>query len=66
MKDVQNRLGIKNISDLLRKEICGRFGTKDLTENQKMKYIRSEYQITKDSKHSNLYKYSKNKLMEKI
>ena len=30
MKDV--RLGIKNISDLLRKEICGRFSTKDLTE----------------------------------
>ena len=32
MKDVQHRLGIKNISNLLRKEICGRFGTKDLTE----------------------------------
>ena len=26
MKDVKDRLGIKNISDLLRKEICGRFG----------------------------------------
>ena len=47
MKDVQDRLGIKNISDLLRKEICGRFGTKDLTEKEKMKYIRSKYQITK-------------------
>ena len=46
MKDVQDRLGIKNISDLLRKEICGRFGTKDFTEKQKMKYIKSEYQIT--------------------
>ena len=46
-KDVQDGLGIKNISDLLRKEMCGRFGTKDLTEKQKMKYIRSEYQITK-------------------
>ena len=31
MKDAQDRLGIKNISDLLRKEICGRFDTKDLT-----------------------------------
>ena len=31
MKDVKDRLGIKNISDLLRKEICGRFGTEDLT-----------------------------------
>ena len=65
MKDVQGRLGIKNISDLLRKEICGRFGTKGLTEKQKMKYIRSEYQITKNFKDSNLYKNAKNKLMEK-
>ena len=55
MKDVQGRLGIKNISDLLRKEICGRFGTKGLTE----------YQITKNFKDSNLYKNAKNKLMEK-
>ena len=66
MKDVQDRLGIKNISDLLRKEICGTFGTKGFTEKQKMKYIRSEYQITKNFKDSNLYKYAKNKLMEKI
>ena len=66
MKGVQGRLGIKNISDLLRKEICGRFGTKDLTEKQKMKYIKSEYQITKNFKDSNLYKNAKNKLMEKI
>ena len=29
---VQDRLGIKNISDLLGKEICGTFGIKDLTE----------------------------------
>ena len=65
MKDVQDRLGIKNISDLLRKEICGRFGTKDLTEKQKMKYIRSEYLITKTFKDSNLHKYAKNKPMEK-
>ena len=48
MKDIQGRLCIKNISDLLRKEICGRFGTKDLTEKQKMKYIRSECQIIKN------------------
>ena len=66
MKDVQDRLDIKNISDLLRKEICGRFGTKDLIEKQKMKYISSEYQITKNFKDSDLYKYAKNKLMEKI
>ena len=65
MKDVQDRFGMKNISNLLRKEICGRFGTKDLTEKQKMKYM-SEYQITKSFKDSNLYKYVKNKPMEKI
>ena len=47
MKDVQDRLGIRNISDLFRKEMCGKYGTKDLTEKQNMKYIRSEYQITK-------------------
>ena len=31
-----------------------------------MNYIRSEYQITKNFKDSNLYKYAKNKPMEKI
>ena len=64
--NVQDRLGIKNISNLLRKEICGRFDTKNLSEKQKMKYIRSEYQITKKIKDTDLYKYAKNKLMEKI
>ena len=33
---------------------------------KKKKYIRSEYQITKSFKDSNLYKYAKNKPMEKI
>ena len=65
-KVLQDRLGIKNISNLLRKKICSRFGTKDLTEKRKMKYIRSEYQIAKNFKDSDLYKYAKNKLMEKI
>ena len=31
-----------------------------------MKYIRSEYQITKNFKDSDLYKYANNKFMEKI
>ena len=52
MKDVQDRLCIRNISDLLRKEMCGRFGTKDLAEIQNAKYIRSEYQITENVKDS--------------
>ena len=66
MKDVQDRLGIKNISDLLRKEKCGRFGTKNLTGKQEMKYMRSGYQVTKNLKDNHLYKYAKNKFMEKI
>ena len=44
---------MKDVQDLLRKELCGRFGTKDLTEKQKMKNIRSEYQITKIFKDNN-------------
>ena len=31
-----------------------------------MKYIRSEYQITKDLKDSDLYNYAKNEIIEKI
>ena len=65
MKDVQDRLGIKNISDLLRKETYGKFGTKDVTEKQKMKYLRSEYRVRKNFKDSDLYKFEKNKLIEK-
>ena len=66
MKDVQDRLGTKNISDLLRKEMCGRFNSRERAEKQKMKYIRSAYQITKDLKDSDLYKYPKNDIMEKV
>ena len=33
--DVQNGLGLKNVPDLVRKEICGIFETKDLTKEQK-------------------------------
>ena len=66
MKDVQGRLGIKNIRYLLRKEMCGRFNSTELTEKQKTKYIRSEYQITKDLKDSDLYKYAKIEIIDKI
>ena len=47
MTDIQSGLNIKHMTDLVRREICGIFETKDLTEEQKEKYIRSEYQITK-------------------
>ena len=45
--DVQNRLGLKNVPDLVRRKICGIFEKNDLTENEKNKYIRSEHEIIK-------------------
>ena len=42
MHDVQDGLGIKNISDLVRKEIHGIFETKDPTKDQIIKYKRRE------------------------
>ena len=35
MKDIQDGLGIKNMCDLLKKEMCGIFNTKDVTKNKK-------------------------------
>ena len=35
MIDVQNGLGIKNMSDLVRRKICSIFEKNDLTENEK-------------------------------
>ena len=56
MIDKQKGLGLKNIHDLARKEVCGIFETKHFTEEQKKKYIRTESEITKnpadDSKYS--------------
>ena len=45
MTDVQKGLGIKNISDLVRKEIQGIFETKSLTKKQIRKCKRSEAEI---------------------
>ena len=43
MIDVQNGLGLKNISDLLRKEMYGIFETKNITKEQKKRiYIRTK------------------------
>ena len=35
MKDMQDGLGIKNMCDLLKKEMCGIFNTKDVNKKQK-------------------------------
>ena len=57
MKDVQDGLGLKNIPHLVRKKMCGKFETKDLTEERKNKCIKSEYQITENYYGISYYNY---------
>ena len=59
-------LNIKNILDLVRRELCGIFETKDLTEEQRKKYIKSQHQITKIPRDNKKYKYARSDIMEKI
>ena len=66
MIDMLFGLNIKNIPDLLRKEICGIFETKDLTEEQRKMYIKSEYQITEKPTDNKKYIYARSDIMEKI
>ena len=66
MTDVQNGLGIKNTSDLVRRKICGIFEKDDLTENEKNKYIRSEYEISKKPIDNKQNKYARSDIMEEI
>ena len=47
MNDIQSGLDIKNISDLVRKEILGRCDTEHPTKEQIKKYKRSESEIDK-------------------
>ena len=49
MIDVQHGLCIKNISDLLRKGICGIFETRNPTNKQIRKYKRSQKEIDGES-----------------
>ena len=48
MIDVPRGLDVRNISDLLTKEIQCKFETKKLTKEQKNIYKRSQYEITRD------------------
>ena len=66
MCDVQKGLGIKNIYDLARKEVCGIFETKNFTEKQKRKYIRTEKEISKILTDHSKFRYAHSDLMEKI
>ena len=52
MKNVHNDLGVKNISDLILKEIYGIYKTKNLTKEQIREYKMIEREIFK--KHANL------------
>ena len=65
MMDVQRGLGIKIIHDLARKEICGIFETKKITEEQKRKYIRTERGISKILTDDSKFKYARSDLIEK-
>ena len=58
MKDVEKRLGIKNMSDRIRHKMCGIFVIKNLTEKQGKQYVRSKNEIDKNLK-NNLFKYSR-------
>ena len=60
MKNVHNGLGVKNISDLILKEIYGIYETKNLTKKQIKKYKMTEREIFE--KYANL---SDDKLSEK-
>ena len=54
------------MSDLIRKELCGIFETKDLTKEQIKKSIKSEHEITKVLTDIKKHKYAKSDVMEKI
>ena len=65
MIDVQKGLGFKNMPGLVKKEIYGIFETKNSTEEQKKKYIRTESEITKKPAADSKYKYARSDFMEK-
>ena len=66
MIDVQNELGIKDISDLVRINIQGIFETKNLTKKQIRKYKRSQKEMSKKPTDDSKIKYARNNLMENI
>ena len=65
MIDIQKGLGIQNISDSVRKEICGIFETKNPTKKQIRKYKHSQKEIGRESNSSFKITYARNDLTEK-
>ena len=63
--DAQRGLGLKCMRSLIRREVCGIYETGNLIKEQKIKYIRSEFEIIKNfgDKKS---KYARNDIMEKV
>ena len=59
--DVQNGLGFKNVLDLVRKEVCDIFETKNLTKEQKTKR-----EIRKIPTDDSEFKYARSDIIEKI
>ena len=57
--DAQNGLGLKNVPDLVRKEICTIFETKNLTKEQKRKYIKTKSEISKIPTDDSKFKYAR-------
>ena len=55
MNDVQNRLGVKNMSDLVRKGIFGIFETKNPTKDEVKKYKRRENELHNSSNATFVY-----------
>ena len=66
MIDIQNGLGLKNMSDIVRKEIHGIFNTNNPKKVQVKEYKRYLQQITKDSIYDSKIKYVRSGLLEKI
>ena len=64
MKDIKKGLGMKNISDLVRKKIHGIYGTKNPTEEQIRIYKMSEKELDKKSDSS--FKQALGDLMPRI
>ena len=54
------------MSDLVRRKVCSIFEKNDLTENEKKKYIRSEYEIIKKTIDNKQNKYARSDIMEEI
>ena len=65
MKDAENGLGVKTMSDLVIKEIHGIFNTRRPTLNQIRRYKRSLADFINNCEYSDKVRYVRSDLMEK-